>query len=310
MTAPRPRSRQPKQLDPGILQAEINSFALRLAAEGKAAKTIRTYAEAVQWFAATGLSGRSGLGSWEQVSSRDVQRWMAWLLGRYSAAYASNQYRALQQFFKWLAAEDDLPDPMAGLAPPRVPAKLVPVFTPEELTRLERACAGRSFAQRRDTAIIAVLTATGIRLSELAGLRSGDIDLWQRELMVRGKSGKDRIVKIGHQTVRSLDRYLRARARHAQAWRPQLWLGAGNREPLTAAGIYQMITRRGRQAGVAAFPHRFRHHFSHTWLDRGGPEGDLMELAGWASPQMLRRYGASARSARARRTYDRIMTDT
>ena len=49
---------------------------------------------------------------------------------------------------------------------------------------------------------------------------------------------------------------------------------------------------------------------SHTWLDRGGLEGDLMELNGWASPQMLRRYGARARSARARRTYDRIMTDT
>jgi integrase len=71
-----------------------------------------------------------------------------------------------------------------------------------------------------------------------------------------------------------------------------------------------MTTRRGRQCGVDAYPHRFRHHFSHTWLDRGGPEGDLMELNGWTSPQMLRRYGASARSARARRTYDRIMTDT
>jgi hypothetical protein len=47
-----------------------------------------------------------------------------------------------------------------------------------------------------------------------------------------------------------------------------------NREPLTAAGIYQMITRRGAQCGVDAYPHRFRHHFSHTWLDRGGPEGD------------------------------------
>ena len=55
------------------------------------------------------------------------------------------------------------------------------------------------------------------------------------------------------------------------------------------------------------FPHRFRHHFSHTWLNRGGPEGDLMELNSWTSSQMLRRYGASARSARARRTYDRIM---
>jgi len=208
---------------------------------------------------------------------------MAWLLDRYSTAYASNQYRALQQFFKWLAAEDQLADPMAGLAPPRVTDKLVPVFTPEELTRLERACAGRSFTQRRDTAVIVVLTATGIRLSELAGLRCGDVDLWQRELMVRGKGGKDRIVRIGHQAARSLDRYLRARSRHAQAHRPQLWLGASNREPLTAAGIYQMTARRGRQAGVDAFPHRFRHHFSHTWLDRGGPEGDLMELAGWSS---------------------------
>ena len=82
-----------------------------------------------------------------------------------------------------------------------------------------------------------------------------------------------------------------------------------NREPLTAAGSCQLITRRGRQSGVDAYPHRFRHHFSHTWLDRGGPEeGDLMELNGWTSRQMLRRYGASARSAR--RTYDRIMTDT
>jgi integrase/recombinase XerD len=138
MTTPRRRSRQPKQLDAGILQAEISSFALRLAAEGKAAKTIRTYTEAVRWFAATGLPGQASRPSWEQVSSQGVQRWMTWLLDRYSTAYASNQYRALQQFFKWLAAEDELPDPMAGLAPPRVPAKLVPVFTSEELTRLER----------------------------------------------------------------------------------------------------------------------------------------------------------------------------
>jgi len=70
-----------------------------------------------------------------------------------------------------------------------------------------------------------------------------------------------------------------------------------------------MIVRRGQQCGVDAWPHRFRHHFSHIWLDRGGPEGDLIELIGWTSPQMLRRYGASARSARARRTYDRIMND-
>jgi integrase/recombinase XerD len=122
-----------------------------------------------------------------------------------------------------------------------------------------------------------------------------------------GQGGKTRIVRISHQTAVTLDRYIRVRARHAQAYRPQLWLGVNNRGPMTANGIYQMIVRRGRQCGVAVHPHRFRHHFSHTWLDRGGAEGDLMELNGWTSPQMLRRYGASARGTRARRSYDRIM---
>jgi integrase len=205
---------------------------------------------------------------------------------------------------------------MSGLKPPRVPDKPVPVFTGEELPRLERACAGRGFGERRDAAVIAVLEATGIRLSELAGiryhpddLRRSDVDLWHREITVHGKGGKTRVVKVSHSAARSLDRYIRVRVRHAQAYRAQLWLGVSNRGPMTASGIYQMIVRRGRQCGVDVFPHRFRHHFSHTWLDCGGAESDLMELNGWTSPQMLRRYGASARSARARRSYDRVMED-
>ena len=69
-----------QQLDAGIFQAEINSFALRLAAGGKAAKTIRTYTEAVQWFAAAGCRRAGAAG--EQVTSGDIQQWMAWLLVR------------------------------------------------------------------------------------------------------------------------------------------------------------------------------------------------------------------------------------
>ena len=80
--------------------------------------------------------------------------------------------------------------------------------------------------------------------------------------------------------------------------------------PGTRRHGYQIVARRGRQCGVEVYPHRFRHHFSHTWLYRGGAEGDLMELNGWSSPQMLTRYGASARAARARHTYDRIMEDS
>ena len=127
MTTPRPRSGSPSSWTPGYSRLRSARSPCDLAAEGKAAKTIQTYTEAVRWFAATCLPGHASRASWEQVSSRDIQRWMAWLLARYSAAYASNQYRALQQFFKWLAAEDELPDPMAATAPaPAAPAPAAP----------------------------------------------------------------------------------------------------------------------------------------------------------------------------------------
>jgi site-specific recombinase XerD len=269
VTAPQTRSGRPKPLDAGMFEPEISSFRLHLAAEGKAVKTVLTYTEAVQWFAAAHLRRDGSRTRWEEVGKQDVQEWVAWLPGRYSAAYASNQYRALQQFFRWLAVEEGIADPMAGLRPPRVPDKPVPVFAGDEVPRLERACSGRGFQQRRDAAIIAVLQATGIRLSELAGLgydpgdpRRSDVDLWHREITVHGKGRKTRIVRIGHDAARSLDRYLRARGRHAQAYRPQLWLGAGNRGPMTASGIYQVVVRRGRQCGVEVFPHRLRHLLS------------------------------------------------
>jgi site-specific recombinase XerD len=320
MPGPQPSSRRPRPPGPpdaGPLGADIASFRLHLAAEGKSARTVQSYTSTVRWFATGWLLGQAGKTSWEQVTARDIQQWMVHLLGRYSSAYASIQFRALQQFFKWRATEEQCPDPMTRLRAPKVTVTAVPVFTSVELSELDKACQGNSFAARRDAAIIAVLTATGIRLSELAGIcchpgdpAHSDLDLQAREIRIRGKGRTARTVKISHQAARSLDRYLRARARHPQAWRPQLWLGVNSRGPLTAAGIYQVVARRGRQCGLDVHPHRFRHHFSHTWLDRGGAERDLMELNGWTSPQMLTRYGASARGARARRSYDRIMDDT
>jgi site-specific recombinase XerD len=174
MTIPHPRPRQRKPLDAGMFTPEIGSFRLHLAAEGKAAKTVRTYTEAVAWFAAAHLIPRTSPTRWDQAGGQDVQRWLARLLTRYSDAYASNQYRALQQFFRWLAEKEQLPDPMARLRAPKISEKLVPVFSSGELSALEKTCQGRSFAQRRDAAVIAVLKATGwrgIRAGELAGIR-------------------------------------------------------------------------------------------------------------------------------------------
>ena len=94
--------------------------------------------------------------------------------------------------------------------PAPVPDKPVPVFTRDELHQLERACADRSFQDRRDAAVIAVFRSTGMRLSELAGIRydpgnprRSDLDLWHREITVHGKGRKTRTVKIGHDAARA-----------------------------------------------------------------------------------------------------------
>jgi integrase/recombinase XerD len=299
-----------RNLEAGQFQPMIDSWDLHLRAERKSAKTVRTYIEAAQWLAAEYLLP-NGIKYWSDVRARHVQEWTVTLLGRYSDSYASNQFRALQQFFRRHATEDPdepRPNPMANVKRPKVGDKLVPVFTEDELAAMLATCKGGGFQNRRDYTVISLFKDAGIRLSELAGLRLDDVSPASREATVTGKGDKQRIVRFTYDTARALDRYLRERAKLPMAHVSALWLGVRG-GPMTASGIYQMIERRGREAGVEVNPHKFRHTFSHNWLDHGGAEGDLMELNGWSSPQMLARYGRSARSARARRHYDDVMGD-
>jgi site-specific recombinase XerD len=122
--------------------------------------TIRIYTGAPLWFATAYLLRETEKTRWEQVDAQDVQRWTVRLLGSYSEAYARQQYRSLRQFFGWLAAEDEVADPTAGLRAPSVREKPVPFFTSVELSKLEQACRGSTFAQRRGAAILAVFRAT------------------------------------------------------------------------------------------------------------------------------------------------------
>lgn len=109
-----------RNLEAGQFQPMIDSWELHLRAERKSAKTVRTYLEAARWFAA-GYLIPAGLADWDEVKAKYVRGWIITLLGRYSDSYANNQFRALQQFFRWHATEDpDEPcaNPMASLKPP------------------------------------------------------------------------------------------------------------------------------------------------------------------------------------------------
>lgn len=241
------------------------------------------------------------------VTADDVRGFLSHILDTRASATAAQRYRSLVQFFKWAHREGEIEsNPMDRVDPPKVEEKPVPVLPDSDLKALLSASDGRGFEERRDTAILRLFIDTGIRLGEMAGLRITDVDLDLQGAIVRGKGNRLRTVPFGDKTAEAIDRYLRARRGHHSAKLPWIWLGLKGR--LGDTGIAQMVLRRGEQAGLEGrlHPHQFRHTFAHRWLHDGGSEGDLQRIAGWKSPQMLQRYGASAADERARDAHKRM----
>jgi len=170
MTAGTPRKKvgrgYERDLDAGPFRPMTDSFDLHLRAERKSPKTIRVYVDAVLWFAAAYVIP-AGLSDWSEVKARHVQQWVTTLLADYSDSYANNQFRALQQFFKWYATEDpDEPRPnaMANLRPPKIGDKLVPVISDDELNALLARAQGLTGVRRPQSSAIPQLLL-GLKVS-------------------------------------------------------------------------------------------------------------------------------------------------
>lgn len=262
-----------------------------------------------------------------RVLFRDVNAWVDWMLDQPATRGGRVQYdtdpetgaraprmvnrntvrirwQNLRPFFSWWATEMDEPNPFDRADVPRLDDTAPEVIRLEDLRLILHAANAKDFDGYRDTALIRMLIDTGARVGELVAMT---VESWDRRSDVVALAGKtgSRQVPLSPSTGEAMARYLRVRPRHSRSRSAAMWLGL--RGPLTAGGIAQMLYRRCDQAGVARIhPHALRHTWAHEARVAGMPEGDLMQLGGWSSPQMVHRYGRSAAMSRAHESARRI----
>lgn len=214
------------------------------------------------------------------------------------ARSAARQLSAMRGFFRFLVRERVLDaDPTALLERPRLARRLPRVLTFEEVERLLAAPDVTHHRGRRDAAMIHLLYASGLRVSELCGLKVGDVDTATGVVSVLGKGGKRRLVPCGEVALAHLDVYLR---RSRDALLPSARRGGGESRALfvtpragggkraggekaavagamTRQGFWKLLKRYAAAAGITAplSPHKLRHSFA-THLLRGG--ADLRSL--------------------------------
>lgn len=293
------------------ISALLDSFTLSLQARRRSPRTIRSYTGTAALFADFCRSAGRPVDP-AQVKPGDVEAFIVDQLARTSASTAASRFRYLQQWFRWLIEEGilDEPGPMHRLHAPALDETVVPILDDDEMRALIAACETgparhRRFEDHRDGALLRFFIDTGTRLGEVVALAVESIATRDAAAVVTGKGRRQRRVFYSSSTAVALDRYLRHRAQHPHAATPALWLGA--RGPLTETGITRIVKRRAEAAGLTGVhPHMFRHSFAHQMKAGGMPDDEVMALAGWRSPQMLARYGASARVDRARDTYRRL----
>jgi len=213
-----------------------------------------------------------------------------------------NHYgRVIKRLFRWASDEEEyLPDNgiwRLKLPPPHY--RQIEPYSDGEVMAILDACEedDSKFLSCRNKAIIAIFADTGMRLSELAGIRLGDLHSTLKQVRVMGKGLKMRIVPLQGESMKALNRYLMYRPRDGGEW---LWLSEDS-QPLQLRSIQTMAQRLKRRAGVRSggSVHRFRHYFATKYLEAGGNPSSLRLLLGHESFAMVLHYTRMVSAQRA-----------
>ncbi len=267
------------------MDAELNQFYQHLTVErGLAPLTLEAYARDLRDFwEFLEARGRKG---WAAVSLDDVRDYLVVLEARSLGARSrARRLSALRQFFRFLEREEQVAvNPLELLDSPRLPRKLPQVLGEQEVAALLAAPDPTTPQGRRDGALLEVLYATGLRVSELVGLTLKQVDLRRGVVRPLGKGSKERVVPMVAQAVAKLQDYLAQGRPHMLKGRDSPYIFINHRGGrLSRQGFWKILKQYALKAGVRGLsPHTLRHSFATHLLSRGANLRVLQLLLGHA----------------------------
>ncbi len=222
----------------------------------------------------------------EEVDYRTLRRFLGFLKQQgYERSTIARRMAALRTYFRFLARERLVKgNPAVGLQSPKQARKLPHFLDWEELQRL-LATPGESALGLRDRALLELLYATGMRVSEIAELSIRQLNWEEAEIRVVGKGTKERMVLMSESAMRHVRRYLdTARPLLKPVDTDRLFLNRQGK-PLSSRSIDRMLKQHARNAGITkpVSPHTMRHTFATHLLEGGADLRVVQELLGHSS---------------------------
>jgi integrase/recombinase XerD len=242
-----------------------------------------------------------------ELAKEDVSQWvMSMSRGGLSPRSVARALSAARGFFHFLLLDGHVKaDPTADIPAPQAAQKLPRFLTQEETERLLEATDASTPEGLRDRALIELLYACGLRVSELVSLKTGQIDLDQGVLSCSGKGSKQRRVPIGRSALAWLEKYMSARRTLLDGRDSQLLFVAGGGRALTRQTVWSALKRYAAVAGLSGVtPHVLRHSFATHLLERGADTRSVQALLGHSDLATTQIY-THVTSERLRTTYER-----
>jgi len=191
---------------------------------------------------------------------------------------------AWRTFYRYLARDQGLThNPFQGIRSPKAPKTLPKALSPDEAARLVDL-PGDEPMTIRDRAMFELFYSSGLRLSELTGVKLGDVDFQDGTVRVTGKGNKTRVVPVGDLAQRALLAWLAARAALATPEQPALFVNASGR-PVSARTVQRRLETWALRQGLTqhVHPHMLRHSFASHVLQSSGDLRAVQEMLGHSS---------------------------